>query len=443
MSSQKFRLMTNGIFGSAHLHSYRQQLAGHKADVTHAVERMGPVDAAKKLAPVLPKRAIDAKYLRQAFDALTRTDGRGAGPNRISPKELEGQEIWNLCHATRDLVINGWYSPGPTRTEQIPKKARGLSKATMREIQLQNIEDKLLDRTAKDVYGPVLENLLLETTFGSRSTSSWEDALGYAKAYSENCGAVWWVQNDIQAAFDNVDTRKLFDALEDILEDEAAVDHIRLLVDRGQQRGILTGSPLSPLLLDVFLHTVLDTPWRANSRTPPLIRLVDDLLIPCQSRSQADEVFDRLESVLSQHDLVLKYPRSKSVLDISNISCEWLGASATLKRGRVVFSLTDEKRVGIDTGCTQPNDQLKRTEVLGILESLGCCYSQDLEEWLLDLIAQRNQLQPGRWRVTQAEARKNLHRSARRWQKTLDTAMGKMTIPQVDVGIDLIKTSNE
>jgi retron-type reverse transcriptase len=419
MYSSTFDLMSKGELGNAHFYSYKQQLSAHKKEVTTLINLNGLHDAAIKLAPELVKRATAIKYLRNAFDAVIRTAGHGAGLNRIRPKELEGNDIWSLCKATQQIVEKGWYSPGPTRKSKIAKKACGLSTNTDRVIEVQNIEDRILDRTAKDVYGPVLEPFLLETSFG-RKTQGHEKAFAYATTFTDSNKSIYWVQNDIQAAFGNVEIPLLLKHLEDVLQHDSAVEHIRLLIDRGQERGLLTGSPLSPLLADFYFHNVLDQPWKTatlKSPNPPMLRYVDDLLIPCRSRGEADSVFDQLQSLHSIHGLSLKYPREESIVDIRIKSCPWLGVEARYISGKVVFTLTPEKRVHIEEGCLKKGNLFKKANLCGHLAAFGCCYTKQLELWLLDLVQKWNDAQPKKWRLPLSKSKKLLRQSANRWHK--------------------------
>jgi hypothetical protein len=419
MYQRTLNLKSKGELGNAHIYASQQQLSAHKQDVTEYINLNDLHDAAIEMAPKLVKCATQIKYLRHAFNSVIRTVGHGSGPNKIKPKELEGQEIWNLCEATLLLVARGWYHPGPTRKSKIAKKACGLSTNTYREIEIQNIEDRILDRTAKDVYGPVLERFLLETSFG-RNKRGREKAFAYAKTFADNNKSFYWVQNDIQAAFDNVEIPLLLKHLEDLLQHDSAVEHIRLLIDRGQERGLLTGSALSPLLADFYFHHVLDQPWKTatpKSPNPPMLRYIDDLLIPCRSRGEADDVFDQLQSLHSMHGLSLKYPREESIVDIRNKSCLWLGVEARYISGKVVFTIPPEKRAQIEDGCLKKGNLFKKLNLHGHLAEFGYCYTPQFESWMLDLVQKWNYVQPKKWRLTLSKSKNILRQSAKRWHK--------------------------
>ena len=72
------------------------------------------------------------------------------------------------------------------------------------------------------------------------------------------------VVEDIKDAFTRVPLNRLLDVLNIYVPSEEVLQLIRRLLDTGKRHGIRQGGPLSPLLLNLYLHHVLDVPWQKD-----------------------------------------------------------------------------------------------------------------------------------------------------------------------------------
>ncbi len=72
-------------------------------------------------------------------------------------------------------------------------------------------------------------------------------------------------------------------------------------------QGIAQGAPLSTIFLGrVYLDAQLDRRGRNQTGNPPLIRWVDDLLILCRTRKEAEAAYQRLQAILQPTGMRLK-----------------------------------------------------------------------------------------------------------------------------------------
>ena len=399
--------------------SYKRIVWGHINDVEFKFKTSPPAEALIEVTNQCVAKFTDSKFLRYAIDKICETQGSGAGPNGISPKELEDSERWNYVMAVQHHLNAGNYSPEPTRTIEIPKKAKGLTTREVRPLEVQNIGDKMPDRCAFDVLSPVCEQLFLKTSYGSRPNRDYQDALAFVQSYATDHGCNWIVTNDIQAAFDNVVISKLLSAVDTLLGNEEVTQHLRLLVDRGQERGLLTGSPLSPLLLNIYLHVYLDSRWIEDPTAPPLVRYVDDLLIPCTSEAEARACQQRLEKLLADVGMTCKFEPLAAITDIENDIAEWLGTDVSMVAGNVTYSITRERREEIEKRCSLGDQMYDKRELIGILNSVGPVWTEQLDAWLYEQVRLRNLRQPGKYQVSRESYYKAIDGARRRFAEAL------------------------
>ncbi len=111
-------------------------------------------------------------------------------------------------------------------------------------------------------------------------------------------GYHWAVRADFERFFDNLDHSLLRRRLFAYLADEPLVDFLMVSVQSGsteEKKGIPTGSPLSPLLANLFLDRFDEAIEDSDAK---LIRYSDDFMILCKSRERAEALFEaaRLEA---------------------------------------------------------------------------------------------------------------------------------------------------
>ena len=94
--------------------------------------------------------------------------------------------------------------------------------------------------------------------------------------------------------------------LRNYLLDDDLVAFVEALTRSRKVRGLRQGGPLSPLLLNLYLHHVLERPWRRMHPGTPLIRFADDVVVLCEDRHQAGEAYHALLVRLRAAGLKLK-----------------------------------------------------------------------------------------------------------------------------------------
>src|SRR5262249_46045260 len=164
-----------------------------------------------------------------------------------------------------------------------------------RPLVIQSILDRIVQRSCVQVLQPVLDALLDPRSFGFRPGRSHLHALALAERLARSKGLWCWVAVDIKDAFGSVPLNRLLDVVGKYLPDGELVKFLKVVLGGSKRPGLRQGGALSPLMLNLYLHHLLDTRWRELHPELPLLRYADDLLIVCPSREQAHEAYDELK----------------------------------------------------------------------------------------------------------------------------------------------------
>lgn len=209
-----------------------------------------------------------------------------------------------LCAGLALAVQQQSYQPGPVEFLSLKKKEGGGD----RQIALLPVLDKIFQRTLHAVLAPVCDRQLEPSAHGFRPGRGVESARA-AIAEALRAGATWMVETDLASFFDQIPWSGLDEAVHRALPtaDRATRAALQACYRRADAttpgHGILQGSPLSPLLANLFLDR-LDETLAAEGWRP--VRYGDDLVIPAPSQAEAARALARLEELVGALGLSLK-----------------------------------------------------------------------------------------------------------------------------------------
>jgi CRISPR-associated protein Cas1 len=246
-------------------------------------------------AECLFRRTVDSRNLKCAIDYLATESGTAPGPNGLKFEDLDQSERWQLARVIGQALAKGEYRPGPELKVEIPKTS-GHGTRTLR---IQNIEDRVVQRSIVQVIQPFLEPTFARTSFGYRPGLGREHALALASHYAETGDRWVWVLDDIRDAFNHLPHNRLLQILKQRLPNTNLVALVSTAIANRENRGLRQGGSLSPLLLNVYLDQVLDRPWAKSRPDIPLIRYADDLLALTRDPDQAADAHTHLRSLLT------------------------------------------------------------------------------------------------------------------------------------------------
>ncbi|OAI45547.1 hypothetical protein AYO44_12850 [Planctomycetaceae bacterium SCGC AG-212-F19] len=347
-------------------------------------------------ASALARCVSDTNFLRLAWDHLQRHGGEAPGPDGWRYSDFTEHGVRGICRQLRDDLRGGDYEPGPERVVHISKGPhRG-----KRPLALQSIFDRVVQRSCFTVLDPFLDPLFSDHSLGFRRRRGRFDALALAEWYFEVEGRAFWVTADVKDAFLNVPLSQLLQIVKKYLIDDTLVELVGRLVGGSKTSGLRQGGSLSPLLLNLYLHHHLDRKWKKKHPDIPLIRVADDLLLCCKTRSEAKQARAELAKFLLPAGMKLKGDEQADIRAMTkNEPAEWLGFRITRTkqnrlRVRIAEKAWDRLPKKLYLMHEKPDSPLRAGEmILAWLNEMGPCYKhENYEEVYARIIATAQEL---------------------------------------------------
>jgi group II intron reverse transcriptase/maturase len=230
--------------------------------------------------------------LRQAFRRL---DGsKAVGIDQMTKSEYQ-KSLESNIQLLQDEIAKGGWRPKPSREVLIPKPQGG-----KRPLAVGCLEDKIVQNLAAKILEAIYEPVFHDFSYGFRTGRSTHDALSEAyqsiEGTKKNCVVV---EMDLEKYFNSIDHDLLMKFVEQKISDPFFLRLLRRMlrnsilsndgVIRVNEQGTPQGSPISPVLSNIFLHDVLDdwfaTNWKSEGQ---IIRFADDAIFVFSSKETAE-----------------------------------------------------------------------------------------------------------------------------------------------------------
>ena len=263
---------------------------------------------------------IDMYWLHEAY-RLTRKDG-ASGVDGLSANEYAENLEENL-RSLLERAKSGTYHAPPVRRVHIPK-GRG---SETRPLGIPTFEDKVLQRAVTMVLESVYEEDFYNFSFGFRPGRSAHQALKHLWDGAMSINGGWVIDVDIRRFFDTLNRK----CLREILSERVRDGVLLRLVGKWLNAGVLedgsltqpkTGTPqggvISPLLANIYLHTVFDR-WYAEDVAPLLkgravvVRYADDLVLIFEEEEDARRMMRTLPKRFARFGLALHPEKTRLV----------------------------------------------------------------------------------------------------------------------------------
>lgn len=289
-------------------------------DVSTKLERIATLAKKKPGVSLLTlAHHIDVGWLREAYRHTRKGGARGVdGQSAAQYAERLEENLGLLLERAK----SGSYHAPPVRRVHLPK-----GNGETRPIGIPTFEDKVLQRAVAMVIGEVYEQDFHDCSYGFRPGRSAHQALQAIQQATWRMKGGWLVEVDIKKFFDTVEHAHLREILGQRIGDGVLLRLIGKWLNAGvledlvlsyPDEGTPQGGVISPLLANIYLHTVLDE-WfvkdirPALARDATMIRYADDLVVLFESKHDAERFLAVLPKRLGRFGLTLHPDKTRMV----------------------------------------------------------------------------------------------------------------------------------
>jgi len=246
---------------------------------------------------------IDFDILLASFQHVKENHG-AVGVDRVTIERFEDNLERNLADLVRGLQ-DKTYQPLPL-LKILVDKGNGEARA----LCIPTVRDRVLQTAVLQVIEPTLEKEFEDCSFAYRKGRSVRQAVHRIKECYE-AGFRWIVNADIDAFFDNIDHELLMEKVRRYVPDAYIQELIRMWVKAEvwdgktisiMEKGIPQGSPVSPILANLFLDELDDILLKDNQK---IVRFADDFIVLCKSPEKVVKALELTEAVLERLRLKL------------------------------------------------------------------------------------------------------------------------------------------
>lgn len=256
--------------------------------------------------------------LRESYK-LTKQKGGAAGINGMTFEMIESAGAEEFLKDIQKELIARTYYPERKRVKAIPK-----GKGKFRKLSIPTIRDRVVEGALKLILEPIFEADFQPGSHGYRPKRTAAEAIEKVTvaAIKEKTRVI---DIDLRSYFDTIAHAELFKKIAERVNDKDVMRLIKLIVKAGGKKGIAQGSPLSPLLSNIYLNEVdktLEREKEASKRVDgyehmEYVRWADDLIILVDGyqkwRRLEQTINKRIREELSKIKVELNEEKRKTV----------------------------------------------------------------------------------------------------------------------------------
>ena len=265
--------------------------------------------------PTVKSFEIPKRLVYEAWKKVRANDG-APGVDRVSITMFESHEE-DLLYKLWNRMSAGSYMPSPVRAVEIPKDHG----AGVRVLGVPTTADRVAQTAVAMLLEEKLEPIFHPDSYGYRPGRSAHDALAVTR---RRCWAKDWVLDlDIQSFFDSVSHDLLLKAVAHHTRERWVLLYIERWLKAPMQmsdgtlvareQGTPQGSPISPLLANLFMTYAFDMWMRRENPGSPFERYADDIVVHCDTEEQAHRLWVEIAKRLKALGLELHPEKTKVV----------------------------------------------------------------------------------------------------------------------------------
>lgn len=233
------------------------------------------------------------------------------------------------------LILTDTYTPAPNTAFTIKKKS-----GTERMVEQLQLKDLIIQQYLLKTIDDVFERIFEPESIGFRRGVSRQKAADMVHA-AMKAGYQYIIESDVEDFFPSVDLKILESLIDFYLpaEDTLICKLFHKIIHNGyilnsqfheRIKGVAQGSPLSPILANLFLDSFDE---KVKSWPVRLIRYADDFIILTKTKEEAEAVLTQTQTCLSEIGLCIKKEKTsiKSIKDgFRFLGMTFQGPDATL-----------------------------------------------------------------------------------------------------------------
>lgn len=262
---------------------------------------------------------IDIDLLRECYQLLE--GNKAIGIDNVTKAMYKEKLEANLAELYARLQRNA-YKPKPSRVIEIPKED-----GSTRMLAITCFEDKIVQLAVSRILTKIYEPLFLPCSFGYREGKNAHDALRALMKHSNEFPKGTVVEIDLKQYFNTIPHANLQGILREKIVDKKFLKLVEKLIrapilSNGKAElnkvGVPTGSIVSPILSNIYLHRVIDN-WFAEINKSHLrgraemVRSADDMVFVFQNEGDANRFYQVLPKRLEKFGLKLHVDKSSAI----------------------------------------------------------------------------------------------------------------------------------
>ncbi len=255
--------------------------------------------------------------LEEAYK-LTKKSNGAPGIDGMTFESIEAEGLEKYLQQIRHELITKTYSPNRNRRKEIPK-----SGGKFRKLNIPCIRDRIVQTALKLILEPIFESDFQKGSYGYRPKRNAHEAIQKVTEAAIK-GNTKVIDVDLKSYFDNVRHHILMEKIAKRINDKEIMRMIKLILKTGGKRGIAEGSPLSPLLSNIYLNEVDKMLEKAKEVTKEgkyqhmeYARWADDLVILISEHPKREwlerAVYRRLEEELAKLEVSVNEEKTKVI----------------------------------------------------------------------------------------------------------------------------------